>query len=542
MFNSFADLPAYKTVLSAVGGPVHSATPVHERDFAVIQLSDTPKRALILKQNEASLQYLQHLRTKLASLNFETEVDNASHDVIADIYRNHKAAAQNENSIQINETEALKEFLSWLQQGVVQKATDIHISVQPRITKVRFRINNKLVEHKQVESTLAKAAISNAYTSTTLVDASSRSDTDFISTEDRSCMIIAECNVPESGPRLMRFRFQWLHSISGGRCIIRVPRIRTHAFTLEEMGYESSQIYLITRANSRRDGFIGAVGATCSGKTELLNSMHFIDPHRHELAIYEVGDPIEIENDEITQISIKRSSKSDADGAKSYAETARSLLRADPDKAIFSEIRGKDVGMVIRTIVQSGHQTKASFHASSWVDAISRLTSDEIGIPRDVVCSSNFINLIVFNALVPKLCPHCKTAEIPADLPDGYLTLIKDAFLLKTLENIRWANKEGCGRCRSGIAGLTVASEVVQMNRSLLELLRGGKEADAADEYRRQRLTSFDDPDMTGKTAFEHGLYKVLNGLVDPRDLEETFETFEEYAIKSPPARNSSSW
>jgi hypothetical protein len=37
---------------------------------------------------------------------------------------------------------------------------------------------------------------------------------------------------------------------------------------------------------------------------------------------------------------------------------------------------------------------------------------------------------------------------------------------------------------------------------------------------------------MKGKTAFEHALYKACVGIVDPRDIEIEFESFETYTIR----------
>jgi len=36
---------------------------------------------------------------------------------------------------------------------------------------------------------------------------------------------------------------------------------------------------------------------------------------------------------------------------------------------------------------------------------------------------------------------------------------------------------------------------------------------------------------MTGKTAYEHALYKISKGWIDPRDLEREFEPLDGYEL-----------
>jgi hypothetical protein len=78
---------------------------------------------------------------------------------------------------------------------------------------------------------------------------------------------------------------------------------------------------------------------------------------------------------------------------------------------------------------------------------------------------------------------------------------------------------------------VTVAAEIILPTAELLMLLQDGKDTTAELMWRKTRQAGFDDPDMTGKTAFEHALYKSLQGIVDPRDIEDTFESFNTYEV-----------
>ncbi len=49
--------------------------------------------------------------------------------------------------------------------------------------------------------------------------------------------------------------------------------------------------------------------------------------------------------------------------------------------------------------------------------------------------------------------------------------------------------------------------------------------------WRSTRLVGFGDADMTGKTIYEHALYKASTGVIDPRFIDESMKPFEEYRV-----------
>jgi len=68
-------------------------------------------------------------------------------------------------------------------------------------------------------------------------------------------------------------------------------------------------------------------------------------------------------------------------------------------------------------------------------------------------------------------------------------------------------------------------------DRVIRQHIADGHDDKAELYWRQSRKAAFDEPDMQGKTAFEHGLYKVSQGLIDPRDLELEFEQLETYEV-----------
>jgi hypothetical protein len=73
-----------------------------------------------------------------------------------------------------------------------------------------------------------------------------------------------------------------------------------------------------------------------------------------------------------------------------------------------------------------------------------------------------------------------------------------------------------------------VIAEMVYPNRKILGLLREGKDFEAELAWRGTSDKQLDSPNMTGKTVFEHALYKAYIGMIDIRKVEE-IESFDRY-------------
>ena len=71
---------------------------------------------------------------------------------------------------------------------------------------------------------------------------------------------------------------------------------------------------------------------------------------------------------------------------------------------------------------------------------------------------------------------------------------------------------------------------MIRPDRVMRELFKDNRDALAEDHWRNTRVAAFDEPDCTGKTYVEHGLYKVAIGMVDPVALDET-EPLEDYEV-----------
>jgi len=97
----------------------------------------------------------------------------------------------------------------------------------------------------------------------------------------------------------------------------------------------------------------------------------------------------------------------------------------------------------------------------------------------------------------------------------------------------------GCATCAGrGTRGKTIVAEMLQPDRSWLRHVRSNDDDAALQHFRSASDRSFASPDMTGKTVFEHALYKALQGEIDVRNCEE-FDGFERFEILPVHARRA---
>ncbi|HEY4803597.1 MAG TPA: secretion system protein E, partial [Paraburkholderia sp.] len=159
----------------------------------------------------------------------------------------------------------------------------------------------------------------------------------------------------------------------------------------------------------------------------------------------------------------------------------------------------------------------------------------------DEVASDKFINAVGNQKLIPMLCPHCKKPAADVMSP-AELELLRTKFGLDT-SKMACRNDDGCEHCRKkglftrdgkvagGTKGQTLAMELYRPTPEFLEhiVVRDWRGAEAA--WRKERVAGFDSADMTGKTIYEHALYKASQGLIDPRFIDRSMKPFRVYTV-----------
>lgn len=431
-------------------------------------------------------------------------------------------------------------------------ASDIHFEITNEDqSQIRLRIYGRLLKWKVVPTELLKGALTSAYSKRTKPGTNSGGALSF----ERAANTITEqiCN-----GKTYNGRFNGYPLVNGYDVVMRLldsdPKSTIPA--MEALGYSKYHIdEQIMPAIRKNAGMMAIAGSTGSGKSTALRSFIFSIPGRDNLKIFGVEDPVEYLNPFMRQISVQRSSD-DADEIvkMKFLSALRSVLRMDPDALMLGEIRDHDSASLASEFNRTGHRVFTTVHGDGCVDVLARLTSDEIGIHPSTLAAKKYLSAVMYQKLLPKLCPHCKVPAVNI-LPEHTISTLRLRFKVDPT-TMYCANEDGCEHCVldyqenekdvgekdpnapkpvgiAGTKGLTVVAEILTPTDSILDAIRNKDWPLVEGLWRNLRQVGFDHPNMAGKTAFEHALFKACQGLVDPRDIEADFESFETYQIKN---------
>lgn len=474
------------------------------------------------------------LKERIAALGIRDckVVRNVDSGVLMAIYRLVEGKSSNIEAIldERNEPHALGLFREVMAVGLEERATDVHIMARRPFGKVCFRIDGEIRAWKSLPFEDLDMVCGYGYMK--LAETGSRSHPTYSNRQIQSCMI------PHSDEHhKIKLRYNSMDMLGGFDVVMRILHTEVaddKVLMPVDLGYAPSQARMMELATRMPIGAIFMAGVTGSGKTTTSKTLMMMPHNRALRKYYSVEDPVEYKMFGVSQHQVQRSADSADDlEANPYVPSMRGFPRMDPDTIMVGEARDKQSISMVKSMIQSGHQVICTVHGSSAINVFSRLASDEMGLPRDIMGSRSFISAIIFQTLIPKLCPHCKLPA-PGHMSEDRLDLLAHKYQLD-IAGIYVARDGGCEHCKSrlgstGTRGQTVAAEIIMPDMKMLKMIREGKDLDAEAYWRGQRRTGFADDDMTGKTAFEHGLYKVSQGLVDPRAVE-VFEPLETYEI-----------
>jgi len=422
-------------------------------------------------------------------------------------------------------------FERWVALAVPTGATDLHIEVRGNLGVVRIRVDGRVeplsdgqggrYSRKEIVD-----AIAAGYNSTRKGNNVSQ----YAADQFVDCMI--DLDLPGTAGQL---RYQNVKGRLGPKTVVRILRTGDdNRIRFDTAGYAPSHQRLLRLAGRAGKGIVLLSGVTSSGKSTSLKNFIETLPGLEHKAIYTVEDPIEYEIAGAHQIEVLRDIANDDETRRRYAEVMRALMRSDPDGVMLGEIRDKLTALFALQVAETGHLAMGTVHAHLISNIIPRLTNDQIGVSRQALTGPNILNLLVYQALVPRLCRCCAlptSAALRAD-PDvrEIEEVLRRRFGLATA-GLKWTRPAGCAACQGrGTFGKTIVAEMLQPDRIWLRHVRNNDDDAALQHFRSASNRQFDSPDMTGKTVFEHALYKALQGEIDVRNCEE-FDGFERFEI-----------
>ncbi|MCF6168800.1 GspE/PulE family protein [Lutibacter sp.] len=393
-----------------------------------ITFKTTSKNTLTLKQE------LQIVLGKEVLLVSETEENLRQY--LAKNYR--KSNAIISESLHYSEDFLLKIILEAKNIG----SSDIHFEIFEHTSRVRFRIDGKLIE-KYVIPITEYAIIVNRI-------------------KIMAGMDISEKRLPQDGrisidTEVSDFdiRVSALPTLFGEKIVLRLLSKDTSSIQLEALGFTKEELKTYRESIKKPNGIILISGPTGSGKTTTLYAT-LKEINNDNTNILTIEDPIEYTLEGINQVQLKENI------GLNFASTLRTFLRQDPDIIMVGEIRDVETANMAIRAALTGHLVLSTIHTNSAWATITRLI--DMGIPSFLVAST--LNISVAQRLVRKLCNHCKkAAKISIDL------FPKNSSLPTNLKNHYVS--VGCEKCYyTGYSGRKAIYEIIPINKHLTNQIK----------------------------------------------------------------------
>lgn len=343
--------------------------------------------------------------------------------------------------------------------------------------------------------------------------------------------------------RPVMLRWASLSADAGVSVCLRILRLdaRVQA-SFEALGYLPGQVATLDRVRASEGGAIVLAGVVGSGKSTTIAALMSMIPATRKVVTLE--DPVEYLIPGALQNTVVRAL--DDGGREAFDAKLKTVKRSAMTDLLVGEIRDRETGRAFMDLAGSGTSLYTTVHAGAAMLIPDRLASDFIGVSRDFLATPGILKLLVYQALLPVLCPQCALPAPPASGPapidcwPRYAEHIAHLYQAD-VSGLRFRNPRGCAACSArrlpelyGLAGRTVVAEMIEpgADDEFLQCLRLGNNIEQRRRLARRRVAAYDDADMTGKTAMECAVYKALRGQIDPRDIEARFKCFETVAME----------
>ncbi|WP_291518965.1 ATPase, T2SS/T4P/T4SS family [Acidovorax sp.] len=407
-----------------------------------------------------------------------------------------------------------------IEQAFDAGASDIHIETREQTyAKVYFRIHGKRVPQSDIAYDTASAMGSTLYT----VEADSSSKSTNWS-KDLICDGAIDKKM-KNGTRIqVRFHSAPIHPAGNFHIVMRILRMDAEASQpVEKIGYTEKMVQALEEIIIGAQGLVILVGPTNSGKSTTLQSLirRIYQRRGDNTKIITVEDPVEYTIANACQMGVSKGRKDLLDDGKGsvFEKYLAASLRADPDVLMVGEVRTNETASMVKDMVLAGRKILTTIHAYEALAVFPRLR--ELGVPESVLYMDGFISGVVYQRLVPVMCPHCSLSfqeGVARGLVHAALKDRVDMVCDHELHNVRVASPDGCEHCNGqGIIGRTICAEVLVPDRQLLHSIRSGDPVEIQRAWEDASPHAIED---LGVSAMAHAIHKMRKGMLDPNDVE----------------------
>ena len=336
-------------------------------------------------------------------------------------------------------------------------ASDIHIECYEQRSRVRFRIDGKLLEKYVIKSENYQSLVNQI--------------------KILANLDISERRLPQDGRILydqnnkkFDLRVSSLPTIYGEKVVLRLLTRHVELLDLANLGFTQRQLSDYLEAVNKPYGMILICGPTGSGKSTTLYAT-LRRMNAEDSNILTIEDPIEYTLEGVNQVQLKE------DIGLTFASALRTFLRQDPDVIMLGEIRDVETAQIAVRSALTGHLLFSTIHTNTAWGSIARLI--DMGLHPYLI--SNTIVMCIAQRLVRLLCPHCKqtTENEDANKLLGFRTPCSTPV--------------GCERCYyTGYSGRRAIYEVIPIDDELSREIREARQ-DIGEIIKKRGITTLRD-------------------------------------------------
>ena len=358
-----------------------------------------------------------------------------------------------------------------LSEGILSRASDIHIEPEEGGFAVRYRIDGVLRQVMKIPRAAGFPLISR------IKIISSLDIADRLRPQDGRARVAVN-GVP------VDLRVSTLPASLGEKVVIRVLDSRATVLSLDALGLNPDELSAFKALLDHHEGIILVTGPTGSGKTTTLYSA-IRSIQSGKTNIVTVEDPVEYRIQGIVQVQVHEKA------GLTFANALRSILRQDPDVVLVGEVRDRDTAQIAVQASLTGHLVLSTLHTNDASNAVTRLV--DIGIEPYKIAAS--LRGVVAQRLMRKLCPACKEVWVES-VPEKLERWVPRGTPLY--------RAVGCSDCAmTGYRGRFSIVEVLTVSPEVERLIGSGATADKLAEAGRGGGM---------KGLWESGLAHVLRG------------------------------